>query len=198
MKMKKLFAILLASSLASTASSGASELEDEYKYQYYAGLNFGAGWGNVLKIKPSVVFGYHHNKNSKFELEVLANISDITDKEKRKAGASLLANYRYYPELDIDPIKPYVSIGLGGYIQVLPSFGFGTDNKVTSDDDNKGNGGDTNPTISNDDNKGNGGDTNPAISNDDNTVNSTSQSSTLASKAAFSYPFIGVARIQNN
>lgn len=125
MKMKKLFAILLASSLASTASSSASELEDRYEDQYYVGLNFGAGWGDTFKMKPSVVFGYNYDKNSKFELEVLANISDITDKQKRKVGASLLANYRYYPDLEIDPIKLYASIGLGGYIQVLPSFGLG-------------------------------------------------------------------------
>ncbi|WP_353279107.1 hypothetical protein [Wolbachia endosymbiont (group B) of Longitarsus flavicornis] len=125
MKMKKLFAILLASSLASTASSSASELEDRYEDHYYVGLNFGAGWGDTFKMKPSVVFGYNYDKNSKFELEVLANISDITDKQKRKVGASLLANYRYYPDLEIDPIKLYASIGLGGYIQVLPSFGLG-------------------------------------------------------------------------
>ncbi|OAM04684.1 MAG: hypothetical protein TV41_04825 [Wolbachia endosymbiont of Dactylopius coccus] len=76
-------------------------------------------------MKPSVVFGYNYDKNSKFELEVLANISDITDKQKRKVGASLLANYRYYPDLEIDPIKLYASIGLGGYIRILPSFGLG-------------------------------------------------------------------------
>ncbi|WP_264376181.1 cell envelope biogenesis protein OmpA [Wolbachia endosymbiont (group B) of Sphaerophoria taeniata] len=148
MKMKKLFAILLASSLASTASSSASELEDRYedRYedQYYVGLNFGAGWGDTFKMKPSVVFGYNYDKNSKFELEVLANISDITDKQKRKVGASLLANYRYYPDLEIDPIKLYASIGLGGYIQVLPSFGFGgsstgeTTVKNVSDSGNSG------------------------------------------------------------
>lgn len=78
-------------------------------------------------MKPSVVFGYHHNQNSKFELEVLADISDITDKEKRKVGASLLANYLYYPDLEIDPIKLYASMGLGGYIRILPSFGLGED-----------------------------------------------------------------------
>ncbi|UIP92314.1 cell envelope biogenesis protein OmpA [Wolbachia endosymbiont of Anopheles demeilloni] len=123
--MKKLFAILFASSLASTASSSASELEDQY-YVGYVGLNFGAGWGDTFKMKPSVVFGYNYNKSSKFELEVLVNISDITDKQKRKVGASLLANYRYYPDLEIDPIKLYASIGLSGYIQVLPSFDFGS------------------------------------------------------------------------
>ncbi|MGL9778927.1 MAG: hypothetical protein ACR5K5_01450 [Wolbachia sp.] len=126
MKMKRLcvLAVLLTSSLAGTANnsaskSGASKSED----QYYAGLNFGAGWGSGFVMKPSVVFGYHHDKNSKFELEVLANMSDIA-KDTRKIGASLLANYRYYPDLDIDPVKLYVSGGLGGYLQVIP-FGFG-------------------------------------------------------------------------
>ncbi|WP_265042365.1 cell envelope biogenesis protein OmpA [Wolbachia endosymbiont (group B) of Melanostoma mellinum] len=145
MKMKKLFAILLASSLASTASSSASELEDRYedRYedQYYVGLNFGAGWGDTFKMKPSVVFGYNYDKNSKFELEVLANISDITNAQNRKVGAGLLANYRYYPDLEIDPIKLYASIGLGGYIQVLPSFGFGSSStgKNVADSGNSGN-----------------------------------------------------------
>ncbi len=122
MKMKRLcaLAVLLSSSLAGTANNSASKSED----QYYAGLNFGAGWGGGLKIKPSVVFGYHHDKNSKFELEVLTDISDMFGKEEKKMGASLLANYRYYPDLDIDPVKLYVSGGLGGYLQVIP-FGFG-------------------------------------------------------------------------
>ncbi|MDE5062689.1 hypothetical protein [Wolbachia endosymbiont of Drosophila tsacasi] len=122
MKMKRLcvLAVLLTASLAGAANnsaskSGASKLED----QYYAGLNFGAGWGSGFVMKPSVVFGYHHDKNSKFELEVLANMSDIA-KDTRKIGASLLANYRYYPDLDIDPVKLYVSGGLGGYLQVIP------------------------------------------------------------------------------
>jgi hypothetical protein len=112
--------VLLTSSLAGAANNSASKSED----QYYAGLNFGAGWGGGFVMKPSVVFGYHHNKNSKFELEVLANMSDIANKDTRKIGASLLANYRYYPDLDIDPVKLYVSGGLGGYLQVIP-FGFG-------------------------------------------------------------------------
>nr|WP_246038736.1 hypothetical protein [Wolbachia endosymbiont of Leptopilina clavipes] len=160
MKMKKLFAILLASSLASTASSSASELEDRYEDQYYVGLNFGAGWGDTFKMKPSVVFGYNYDKNSKFELEVLANISDITDKQKRKVGASLLANYRYYPDFDIDPIKLYASVGLGGYIQVLPSFGFGgsstgeTKGKNVADRDDSGK--ITNKDVTENDNKGKG------------------------------------------
>lgn len=122
MKMKRLcvLAVLLTSSLAGAATNSASKSED----QYYAGLNFGAGWGGGLKIKPSVVFGYHYDKNSKFELEVLTDISDMFGKEEKKMGASLLANYRYYPDLDIDPVKLYVSGGLGGYLQVIP-FGFG-------------------------------------------------------------------------
>lgn len=122
MKIKRLcvLAVLLTSSLAGAASNSASKSED----QYYAGLNFCAGWGSGLKIKPSVISGYHYDKNSKFELEVLTDISDIADKEKRKIGASLLANYRYYPDLDIDPVKLYVSGGLGGYLQVM-SFSFG-------------------------------------------------------------------------
>ncbi|WP_353277050.1 hypothetical protein [Wolbachia endosymbiont (group A) of Agelastica alni] len=122
MKMKRLcvLAVLLTSSLAGAANNSASKSED----QYYAGLNFGAGWGGGLKIKPSVVFGYHHDKNSKFELEVLTDISDMFGAGEKKMGASLLANYRYYPDLDIDPVKLYVSGGLGGYLQVIP-FGFG-------------------------------------------------------------------------
>ncbi len=114
MKMKRLcvLAVLLTSSLAGAANNSASKSED----QYYAGLNFGAGWGGGFVMKPSVVFGYHHDKNSKFELEVLANMSDIANKDTRKIGASLLANYRYYPDLDIDPVKLYVSGGLGGYL----------------------------------------------------------------------------------
>jgi len=128
MKMKRLcvLAVLLTSSLAGAATNSASKSED----QYYAGLNFGAGWGGGFKMKPSVVFGYHHDKNSKFELEVLTDISDMFGTEK-KMGASLLANYRYYPDLDIDPVKLYVSGGLGGYLQVIP-FGFG--NKPASTD----------------------------------------------------------------
>lgn len=147
----KVFAVLIA--LASTASNGTSELEDQYGDHYeeqytdqhedqyedqyedyyyvgYVGLNFGTQWSEKFQFKPSVVFGYHHNQNSKFELEVLADISDITDKEKRKVGASLLANYLYYPDLEIDPIRLYASIGLGGYIRILPSFGLGKDTNV--------------------------------------------------------------------
>ncbi|MFP3033436.1 MAG: hypothetical protein ACEY3M_20840 [Wolbachia sp.] len=121
MKIKRLcvLAVLLTSSLAGAASNSASKSEDKY----YAGLNFGAGWGGGFIMKPSVVFGYHHDKSSKFELEVLANMSDIAQ-DTRKIGASLLANYRYYPDLDIDPVKLYVSGGLGGYLQIVP-FGFG-------------------------------------------------------------------------
>ncbi len=120
--MKRLcaLAVLLTSSLASAANNVVANSES----QYYAGLNFGAGLRNGLKIdnfvmKPSIVLGYHYDKNSKFELEVLTNISNITDDDKRLVGASLLANYRFYPDLDIDPVKLYVSAGLGGYLQII-------------------------------------------------------------------------------
>jgi opacity protein-like surface antigen len=112
-------AVLLTSSLASAAGDVVASLES----QYYAGLNFGAGWGGGFVVKPSVVFGYHYDQNSKFELEVLSNINNIASKD-RVVGASLLANYRFYPDLDIDPVKLYVSGGLGGYLQIVP-FGFG-------------------------------------------------------------------------
>ncbi len=94
--------------------------EDQYEDQYYVGLHFGTRWGKSFQSKPSVVFGYHHNKSSKFELEVLADMSDITDKAKRKVGASLLANYRYYPNPVTNPVKLYVDVGLGGYLQIVP------------------------------------------------------------------------------
>ncbi len=115
--MKRLcaLAVLLTSSLAGAADDVVANLEG----QYYAGLNFGAGWGGGFVVKPSVVFGYHHDKNSKFELEVLSNVKSL-----KSIGASLLANYRFYPDLDIDPVKLYVSAGLGGYLQIVP-FGFG-------------------------------------------------------------------------
>ncbi len=41
-------------------------------------------------------------------------------KETKKMGAILLANYRYYPDVDIDPVKLYVIVGLGGHLQVMP------------------------------------------------------------------------------
>jgi hypothetical protein len=90
MKMKRLcaLAVLLTSSLASAAGDVAANLES----QYYAGLNFGAGWGSDFVMKPSVVFGYHYDQNSKFELEVLSNVKSL-----KSIGASLLANYRFYP-----------------------------------------------------------------------------------------------------
>ncbi|MFP3035528.1 MAG: hypothetical protein ACEY3A_00500 [Wolbachia sp.] len=96
--------------------------------QYYAGLNFGAGWGGGFIVKPSIVFGYHHDKNSQFELEVLSNVKSL-----KSIGASLLANYRFYPDLDIDPVKLYVSGGLGGYLQIVP-FGFGGGTQTDEDD----------------------------------------------------------------
>ncbi len=116
MKIKGLcvLAVLLTSSLA-----GAGDPIGELKDKYYAGLNFGAGWGGGFKMKPGVVFGYHHDENSEFELEVLSNVKSL-----KSIGASLLANYRFYPGLNIDPVRLYASVGLGGYLQVVP-FGFG-------------------------------------------------------------------------
>lgn len=86
MRAMKVFAVLVA--LASTASNGTSELEDQYGDHYeeqytdqhedqyedqyedyyyvgYVGLNFGTQWSEKFQFKPSVVFGYHHNQNSK-------------------------------------------------------------------------------------------------------------------------------------
>ncbi|MCM1001610.1 MAG: hypothetical protein KTV72_04820 [Wolbachia endosymbiont of Melophagus ovinus] len=112
MEMKKLFAfaILLTSSLAGVAKD-ATDLENKY----YTGLNFGAGWGDGFKMEPGVVFGYHYNKKSKFELEVLSEIRSL-----QNIGASVLANYRYYPNPDTNPVKLYVGVGLGGYLQIVP------------------------------------------------------------------------------
>ncbi|MFP3024913.1 MAG: hypothetical protein ACEY3L_01165 [Wolbachia sp.] len=124
MKIKGLcvLAVLLTSSLAGAASNKVSS--NSAKEQYYAGLNFGGGWGTGLKIKPGLVFGYNYDKSSKFELEILTDVSDMFGAADKKMGASLLANYRYYPDVDIDPVKLYVSGGLGGYLQVIP-FGSG-------------------------------------------------------------------------
>lgn len=125
MKIKGLcvLAVLRTSSLAGAASNSAKE-------QYYAGLNFGGGWDTELKIKPGLVFGYNYDESSKFELEVLTDVSDMFGKETKKIGASLLANYRYYPDVDIDPVKLYFSGGLGGYLQVIPfDFGEGGESK---------------------------------------------------------------------
>ncbi|MGX9891831.1 hypothetical protein [Wolbachia endosymbiont of Protocalliphora sialia] len=120
MKIKGLcvLAVLLTSSLAGAASNKAAS--NSAKEQYYAGLNFGGGWGAGLKIKPGLVFGYNYDKSSKFELEILTDVSDMFGAEDKKMGASLLANYRYYPDVDIDPVKLYVSGGLGGHLQVMP------------------------------------------------------------------------------
>ncbi len=133
MKIKGLcvLAVLLTSSLAGAASNKVAS--NSAKEQYYAGLNFGGGWGTGLKIKPGLVFGYNYDKSSKFELEILTDVSDMfggkvvdadgksTQEDKvKKMGASLLANYRYYPDVDIDPVKLYVSGGLGGHLQVYP------------------------------------------------------------------------------
>ncbi|MGL9758678.1 MAG: hypothetical protein ACR5LA_07690 [Wolbachia sp.] len=129
MKMKRLcaLAVLLTSSLA-----GAGDIVDGLKDKYYAGLNFGAGWGGGFKMKPGVVLGYHYDQNSKFELEVLSNVKSL-----KSIGASLLANYRFYPDLNIDPVKLYASVGLGGYLQVIP-FGFGVSDTVADDSSGDG------------------------------------------------------------
>jgi|GEM_PF-2567975 len=112
MEMKKLFAfvILLTSSLAGVAENAADS-----ENKYYAGLDFGAGWGDGFKMEPGVVFGYHYNKKSQFELEVLSEVWSL-----KNIGASLLANYRYYPNPDTNPAKLYVGVGLGGYLQIVP------------------------------------------------------------------------------
>lgn len=127
MKIKGLcvLAVLLTSSLAGAASNKAAS--NSAKEQYYAGLNFGGGWGAGLKIKPGLVFGYNYDKSSKFELEILTDVSDMFGAEDKKMGASLLANYRYYPDVDIDPVKLYVSGGLGGHLQVYPFDIVGTE-----------------------------------------------------------------------
>ncbi len=119
MKIKGLcvLAVLLTSSLAGAASNKAAS--NSAKEQYYAGLNFGGGWGTGLKIKPGLVFGYNYDKSSKFELEILTDVSNMLG-ETKTMGTSLLANYRYYPDVDIDPVKLYVSGGLGGHLQVYP------------------------------------------------------------------------------
>ncbi len=127
MKIKGLcvLAVLLTSSLAGAASNKVAS--NSAKEQYYAGLNFGGGWGTGLKIKPGLVFGYNYDKSSKFELEILTDVSDMFGKATKKMGASLLANYRYYPDVDIDPVKLYVSGGLGGHLQVYPFDIVGTE-----------------------------------------------------------------------
>ncbi|WP_264704530.1 hypothetical protein [Wolbachia endosymbiont (group B) of Apotomis betuletana] len=127
MKIKGLcvLAVLLTSSLAGAASNKAAS--NSAKEQYYAGLNFGGGWGTGLKIKPGLVFGYNYDKSSKFELEILTDVSDMFGKATKKMGASLLAHYRYYPDVDIDPVKLYVSGGLGGHLQVYPFDIVGTE-----------------------------------------------------------------------
>jgi len=70
---------------------------------------------HLVFLLPFLFLGYHYDQNSKFELEVLSNIKSL-----KSIGASLLANYRFYPDLDIDPVKLYVSGGLGGYLQITP------------------------------------------------------------------------------
>ncbi|BFD46990.1 MAG: hypothetical protein DMENIID0003_00640 [Wolbachia endosymbiont of Sergentomyia squamirostris] len=66
MKIKRLcvLAVLLTSSLAGAASNSANKSEDKY----YAGLNFGAGWGGGFKMKPGVVLGYIMTKTLNLNL----------------------------------------------------------------------------------------------------------------------------------
>ncbi|QOD38654.1 hypothetical protein [Candidatus Wolbachia massiliensis] len=130
--MKKIFAfaILLTSSLAGIA-------EDATDYKHYIGLNLGGGLGGNLSgdsyvslaaiAESSIVFGYHYNRNSKFELEALYSLKSSLYlgrlrtgrgiEMRDETGISLLANYRFYPICD--PVKLYVSGGLGAYFQPI-------------------------------------------------------------------------------
>lgn len=131
MKMKKYFtlAALLTSSLA-----GAIDLGD-LENKYYAGLNFGGEYSGKLSTRPNILIGYHYEKSSKLELEINANFHSLTD-----VTLVLLGNYRYYPDLNIDPVTLYVSGGLGtgfrtggGASTTSPSEG----EKVTPSDDDE-------------------------------------------------------------
>lgn len=112
MKIKRLFtlaALLTASSLASALDT--SDLKD----QYYAGLNFGVGYHGGINLHPSIVIGYHYDKNSKIELETVADFSI----KAHRLSLSPMINYRFYPDLDLDPVTLYVSAGLGGRLPIL-------------------------------------------------------------------------------
>lgn len=108
--MKKLFtlAALLTSSLASAVD--LAELENKY----YVGLNFGGEYSGGLNLRPNLLIGYHYKKSSKLELEINSNIHSLEN-----IGVGLLANYRYYPDIDLGPVTLYVSGGLGGYVQII-------------------------------------------------------------------------------
>ncbi|WCR54127.1 MAG: hypothetical protein PG981_001149 [Wolbachia endosymbiont of Ctenocephalides orientis wCori] len=109
MKIKRLFtlAALFASSLASAVD--LSDLQD----QYYAGLNFGGGYNGGLNVRPNVIIGYHLDKISKLELEVGGYFRSIKD-----ISFNPMINYRFYPDLDLDPVSLYVSAGLGGMFRI--------------------------------------------------------------------------------
>ncbi|MGL9717298.1 MAG: hypothetical protein ACR5K9_01095 [Wolbachia sp.] len=133
--MKKLFtlAVLLTSSLA-----GVAEDVTDLESKYYVGLNLGAGLGGGLDdgfgasltaiAESGVVFGYHYDKSSKFELEAFCSLKSSVNVGSSIGteggveigggiGTSLLANYRFYPISD--PVKLYVSGGLGPYFQPI-------------------------------------------------------------------------------
>lgn len=123
MKIKRLFtlAALLASSLAGAIDM--SDLQD----QYYAGLNFGGGYGNGgMSLRPNIVIGYHLDKISKLELEFGGQVSF----SPTSIALNPMLNYRFYPDLDLDPVSLYVSAGLGG------SFNIGSTAKDPGPDDN--------------------------------------------------------------
>lgn len=111
MKIKRLFtlAALFASSLA-----GAIDLSD-LQDQYYAGLNFGGGYGGGnFSLRPNVVIGYHLDKISKLELEVGGQFAF----SPTNIWLSPMINYRFYPDLELDPVSLYVSAGLGGVFNI--------------------------------------------------------------------------------
>ncbi|WP_168464490.1 outer membrane beta-barrel protein [Wolbachia endosymbiont of Ctenocephalides felis wCfeT] len=127
MKMKRLFtlAVLLASSLAS-AKPAPTNVKAGLKEQYYAGVNLGAGMdGNKdIMVNPGIVGGYHYDDNSKLELEIMGRVGNVTKKgEDKTVGANIMFNYCYYPELDTKPVQLYVSGGIGGCLQIMPSLG---------------------------------------------------------------------------
>ncbi|WP_225536673.1 hypothetical protein [Wolbachia endosymbiont of Mansonella ozzardi] len=56
----------------------------------------------------------------------------------KRIGAGILANYRYYPNPDTNPVKLYASIGIEGYLQTVP-FGFSSSEDLTKEESQKGN-----------------------------------------------------------
>ncbi|WP_341808414.1 hypothetical protein [Wolbachia endosymbiont (group E) of Neria commutata] len=118
MKTKKLFtlAALLTSSLASAVD--LADLENKY----YVGLNFGGEYSGGLNLRPNLLIGYHYKKSSKLELEINSSIHSL-----KNIGIGLLANYPYYPDIDLGPATLYVSGGLGSYIQIIGEASSGGD-----------------------------------------------------------------------